>query len=394
MALVLQDAPIFTWEGQGEVKAIAVGRTNASPVLTFRKPNGALTLVVKGKPQGEYLEVSPVKISDDGQSFVAAVRGSGGYQIVTQQGPGAELPDIFQQSLAISADGRHYAVGGSRPNGLFVLVDGAREIKISAPVNEIVFHPGGAQLAIACEDALIVASVDGSIVKQIPGGRHAVWSPDGKRFAHLRVKGLDYRVVVDGKESPAYNTARSIVFSPDGKRCAWIAQDQPAAPPPRRGRPQSESGKSMLFVVLDHQPQKPFASVREIAFSPDGKECSYFGQVEEGKAFFLVVNGKIGTQQSQVPRGLMYAGGDRVFISRDGGQDAVVVGDRRAGALRLVTDIVYSGTKICWVGLDGEQWFYGTEKTSHVIIPGTLRAEGSGVSYLARTPQSVIRVTR
>jgi hypothetical protein len=394
MALLVQDTAIFTWEGPGEVKAVALGRSTANPVITFLKPNGALTLVVNGKMQGEYLEISPVKVSDDGQAFVTTVRGSAGFQIVTQAGPGATISEVFQQGTAISADGKHYAVSGRKPSGAVVLIDGTREVKVSGPVTEIVFHPNGTQLAISCDDGLTVAGVDGSITKEIPGGRYPVWSPDGKRFGYIHIKGLEYRVVIDGKESPTYNTARFIVFSPDGKRCAWIAQDQPASAPPRKGRPAPPPGKSMLFAVVDFQPQKPFASVREFAFSQDGKEFSYFGQAEEGKPFTLISSGKVGSFSSQLPRGLHYAGSDRAFISRDAGQDSVYHGDQKVGSLKLVTDFVFSGSKVHWIGANGNEWFFGSEKSVHAILPGTLRAESGGVSYLARTSNSVVRVVR
>src|SRR5205809_1106534 len=62
-----------------------------------------------------------------------------------------------------------------------------------------------------------------------------VFSPDGNRVAYRLSTGTGEFVVVDGKKSDPFKSAKLLTFSPDGKRFAYVI----------------EQGERTISVVLD-----------------------------------------------------------------------------------------------------------------------------------------------
>jgi Tol biopolymer transport system component len=111
-------------------------------------------------------------------------------------------------------------------------------------------------------------------------------SPDGRHIAYT-VRASDsgdsgIRVVVDGVPGKVYDEMRSsrdgspageIAFSPDGRRHAFAA---------RKG--------GSWFIVLDGKESDAWDKVLGPRFSPDGRSMAFIGT--RGKKHFLVLDGK------------------------------------------------------------------------------------------------------
>lgn len=108
-------------------------------------------------------------------------------------------------------------------------------------------------------------------------GQGLVFSPDGKRFSFVGVRGSRHHVVVDGTEGPGFDGIATCtpVFSKDGRRCAYVGLRD-----------------LKQLAVVDGVAHTPYDGIVDGSptFSPDGRHFAYCARL--GKTAFVVLDGK------------------------------------------------------------------------------------------------------
>lgn len=306
-----------------------------------------MCVVVDGKPQSEYLQVSDLTFSPDSRRFAYS----------------ATLPDFKRCVVVDGEEGRTY-------NGIIRYADG----------------------------------VDGSRSFQ----RSSIqFSPDSKRVAYLawRQAGTDVRhgeavdccFVLDGEEqmykgSPEYGPAQgAICFSPDSKRVAFLAG---LVADKSRARFGNES-ECAVYVDGKEQKRYSYVSPQSLQFAPDGRLFYVASNAHWGKGapYFLVEEGKESAAAQWVPPGSLSFSqdGKRLAYTRfeEGGESnygAPWSGGTTLGAPFLVVDgkrykdvsatVVFSpdARRAMWVGPapDAEQpdreWRRRYDRVEHVYV--------------------------
>lgn len=233
----------------------------------------------KAYPKGK---VSPPVFSGDGRHVAYAVTTTPGF-VVTDGNEGKSYDGVTPPVAA--PKGPRFAYGARRGDRT-VVVAGAEEgpefLDVSAPGP--VFSPDGARVAYvgmkAPKDVRVVVDGKESPAYGRAGGEHLRWSPDGTRLAYWAGRGPKPFWVVDGKESPEYDLVGgegNLAFSADSKRVAYAAK--------RRGK---------WVVVTDgvEGPECDGVAKQYPRFSPDGKRVAYVAVT--GGRWRMVVNGEAG----------------------------------------------------------------------------------------------------
>jgi hypothetical protein len=101
------------------------------------------------------------------------------------------------------------------------------------------------------------------------------YSPDGKRLVYATLRDKQWCVVVDGKLGPPYASIGQIAISPDSKTVAYVAR-QPG----------------VSRVVVNDKPDREYDRVGDgtLVFSGGGRRLAYVAR--SGRASFVVVDGK------------------------------------------------------------------------------------------------------
>gem|GEM_PF-2795500 len=109
--------------------------------------------------------------------------------------------------------------------------------------------------------------------------RREIWrSPDGGTLAYKITRGWDALLMINGKESPPYDSIEAVVFSPDGGRITYVVKKDEKA-----------------FAVIDGVKGPEYWGVGNIQFSADGKHVMYkaMGQVGGALGHIIVLDGKV-----------------------------------------------------------------------------------------------------
>ena len=186
--------------------------------------------------------------------------------------------------ISFSPDGKRFAYVAMRDDGKkLVLVVGGVEGKGYDGFHEEnrYFGPDGNSIAYEVRDGDHFKVVHDDVEsKGYRGGAcPPVFSPDGKRIAYAAFPEPEpstrILVVVDGKEGPLYDglDARSPLFSPDSRKCVYLAKKA-----------------DRFVVVIDGVESPEFESISLPVFSPDGSKLAYFGKREGVDS--LYVDGK------------------------------------------------------------------------------------------------------
>ncbi len=278
--------------------------------LESRKVRGSY-VVLDGEVQRSYDKVLRPIFSDDGRRYAyLAERERKVFLVVDGK---EELGPFDGMRARFSSDGRRLLYEARAGDKTQVVLDG-QELGQYDEVTDAVFSDDGQQVAYAArvgQDAFVV--VNGK-----PGKAYReIWkdslrfSPDGKRVGFIAVNktGGNYWVpVVDGKEGAKFDwgtplvshpgsalnlkVSGTLVFSPDGKRVAHLAHwAKPYKRVERSGKDVSVSEGSVTTwaLVLDGKVQRSYEEIRpgSVVFSPDGRHVSYVAK-SKGREFVVV----------------------------------------------------------------------------------------------------------
>lgn len=279
-------------------------------VVQSRKVRGSYVLL-DGDIQQSYDKVYRPIFSDDGKRYAyLAERGRKVFLVVDGK---EELGPFDGMRVRFSPDGRRLLYEATAGGKTQVVLDG-QELGRYDEVTDAAFSDDGQQVAYATrvgQDAFVVVNgKQGKAYREV--WRESLrFSPDGKRVGFIAVNktGGNYWVpVVDGKEGAKFDwgtplvshpgsalglkVAGTLVFSPDGKRVAHLAHwAKPYKTVERSGKNVSVSEGSVATwaLVLDGKVHKFYEEIRpgSVVFSPDGRHVSYVAK-SKGREFVVV----------------------------------------------------------------------------------------------------------
>jgi len=297
---------------------------NSARLACMATVGGEQLLLCDGKEGKRYARIIDPLFSPDGAKL--AYRAKLGEQrcLVIEEAAGAAADAI--SAVTFSPDGKHLAYAAVRDGRQMVIVDGQAGTAYDE-VQAVRFSPDGARLAyiarVGGEQMVVVDRREGQRYPHIdlppvfsPDGRHlayAAHTPEGSVLVSDGVEGqhalgidaIAYSgdhlicitrnggkltVVQDGREGPAYDALLTrtadtgaatplLCFSADGTRCAYAAR-----------------ANREWFVQVGEERQGPYDAVRQLCFSPNGKQLVYIAGLhgEQGTREMLVVNGAPG----------------------------------------------------------------------------------------------------
>jgi hypothetical protein len=241
-------------------------------LIAWRERRGQFwTMVINGVAGPQYANLGVPVFSPDGRHTAYTAQknpGAGNPAQAVIVHDGREGPAFRQVAgLQFTRDGKHVAyLAGEGGRWRPYLDDRALEPTASQASAALWVNADGSRWAYWREDGIVVDGQPRPQHKSRGGGERVdtppVFSPDGKRLAYRVAQGAKTIVVVDDKESPAYETATDPTFSPDGKHVAYVAVRD------RRVYPVIDGIEGPpLFKLLNNA----------IVFSPDSTRFGYFG---------------------------------------------------------------------------------------------------------------------
>jgi len=264
--------------------------TRASPdarrIAWTVKSEDRTAVFLDGKKCGEYGAVVDILFSPDGKRFACvALREDGKKLALFLDGVESKGYDAFhQENRYFGPFGRSVAFS-VRDGGVFKVVrDGVESKGYSGGASPPVFSPDGKRIAYIAfpepkPSTRLLVVVDGKEGPLYDGidKRSPLFSPDSRKCVYMAKKGERFVVVVDGVESPEFESISAPVFSPDGSKLAYFGE--------REGVDSLNlNGKKIEDLLPDD------ICEYVIYFSPDGRRLAYF-RVRAGK-WSLVLNGK------------------------------------------------------------------------------------------------------
>ena len=397
-----------------------------------------------------------ISVSEDG-NHIAIVTTKGSREDVMIDGVEGpvfdEIPKMFvsaNAAVALSPTGGHSAYLGRRGGDFIAVVDGKEAGTVSTATDKTFglqgnlgwafwYNHDGSHLAYAVAEgdkaAMVLDGAKGPAYKQIALPQTAL---AGKRLVYVAMTDdQKWHAVVDGKQSPAYDTIESMTLSPDGAHYTFFAHgsgaafavhdgtegkhyrgrlmDLETAPDGRfayqaqlETQPGPSHGAQDILVVDGTEAENTttftyptptgMVPVRHVAFSPDGKRYAYVQRNTPNPGVQVKVNGKA--------MGLTYNGASQLIFSPDGSRFAYmatapngltfpVVDGKEGDGCNTYWDLVFSdnGQHYAYVArtqqglklyLDGKE-----QKTAYDFSKGALRFSHDGSHFAYGATSSI-----
>ena len=238
------------------------------------------------------------------------------------------MPDIYPDTIVVSADDQHFAYAAERGNSSVVVVDG----KQSSPYDlmwqsRISLSPDGGRAAYSAtrqgKNFIVSNGTEGKHYERV--GRLAS-SADGKHVAHTAVRGGKTVLVVDGVEDETWEDIGMLVYASTGDRLVYTAK--------RDGR---------WYVVDGGKTGEGYEEIGvgrgHTFFSPDGRHTAFPARF--GRKWAAVVDGVKGEEYDRVESIVFSDDGKHLaYVAQDAEKRKVVLdGSAREvnGRIRSVT---------------------------------------------------------
>ncbi len=199
-------------------------------------------------------------------------------------------------------------------------------------------------------------------------------SPDSHRLAYPARKGIKWVVVLDGKESTAWDGIGDILFSPDSQHIVYAALQG-----------------SHWHVVRDEKVGPPFNALLQgsFIFSSDSNRFAYAAQ--HGRAALAVVDGKIGREYEGIAKLIFSSDNLHVaHVAYKDGNVRVVLDDYESDIFDDVSELVFNpgSHTLAYAVKQGEAWFVvsdGLAGKKYDAVKGiTFSSNGKKMSFVAR----------
>jgi hypothetical protein len=270
--------------------------------MAYRAVQGAQQFIIDGETRGQaFGMVADPILSRDGATLAYwAVQGAKDILVLSGQVV-ASYDTIDKASIKLSEKGDHFALIAKEKQEFF----GVHDQKRFGPYKEAL-------------SALLTLS------------------PAGERMAFVAKKGLKTVLVLDGKETPRYETFHSAVFSPDGKECYAIAEDE---------------GKMLLLVNGTLKAKHDF--IGQPVWNPQGRIKAI--AMRDGYGLRLSINGRSGPVFDDIwPIQFSAEGNHYAYVGiRNNQRIAVINGVEGKPVLEIV---------------DGNIYFSGPEKVAALLV--------------------------
>lgn len=310
--------------------------------------DGEWRVVADGRigPAFDQLKAGSLRFSPDGARLAyVGKRGAASHAVVDgEAGPGFE----GIAALLFSDDGRRLGYLGRETDGARLVLDG-RPLERYLEISEFAFGRGD-RVAFLARDA------DGwhAVVDGEPGTAHdsafgLTYAPDGESAAYVARDGGRERVIVGGREEPAFDLILSekLVFDPRGGGPVYAAARgeqtfvvRGGAPGPafdRIGSPRLAPGGRLTYaaerggravLVIDDEVVDEYVWAGGPAFAPDGERFAYLAR--KGERMLVLVDSAAFAFDVVVVGSLVF--------SADGSHWACLAGSFEERELRLVID--------------------------------------------------------
>ena len=183
-------------------------------------------------------------------------------------------------TLAFSPDSRHLAYNAARGKKYLPVIDEKEGAELDGfGINGPFFGADSREIGYMAwrgEKAVVVVGEKTYGPYDSHSARGVLFSPAGGRWATIAWIGKKPKMLLDGKESPAYEEVSDLTFSDNGKRFAYVGK--------------GANGKSR--VVLEDVKGKEYDEIWCPRFSPAGDQIAYFART--GKKEFIVIDEKEG----------------------------------------------------------------------------------------------------
>lgn len=239
------------------------------------------------------------------------------------------MPDIYPDTIVVSADGKHFAYAAEREKSSAVVVDGQE----SGPYDfmwqgRISLSAEGGRVAYGAtrrgQNFVVSNGIEGRPYERV--GRVAL-SADGKHLAYTAVREGMMCLVVDGVEGEAWEDLGMPVYAPAGDRLVYTAKrggQWYVVEGGKTGAGYDEIGRTRFFspegghiafpvrfgrkwaVVMDGVKGEEYDRVEAIVFSDDGQHMAYVAQ--DARQWKVVVDGVARVVGSRL-RGAVFAPG-------------------------------------------------------------------------------------
>ncbi|MEW6076920.1 MAG: hypothetical protein AB1724_03825 [Thermodesulfobacteriota bacterium] len=214
--------------------------------------------------------------------------------------------------------------------------------------DSIAFSPDMNHVAVAVitREGMRVAIDDkmGETYSRIAKG-YPVFSPSRNRAAYIAARGNQHFVVIDGKESAAYDSVCCLRFSPDGSYTAYIVQD-----------------KDKQHLVLNGNRMKAYDMIDIVfgpVFSPDSKKIVYVAKNNAENNVRLIVNGQESSPCDAITEILFSPDGKTVaYIATRGKKQFVIRGAREEGPYDKAEGLTWSpdSKKLAYIAIRNDEF--------------------------------------
>lgn len=260
-------------------------------VITYDKDKWSV--VVDGKKEKKYNDVSPPIFSSDSKQIAYKARESNKWLMV-RNGRESKRSDYIGEMDHIvgnpifSPDSKQFAYAANEGYKFFYVVNGQEKEKYFLNLKERKFLFGS---------------------ESYPPIPRCIFSSNSKHFVYTIATeaGKKWNTVIDGRKGKEYDYIYGLFFSPNTQRFAYIAEE-----------------KDKKFIVLDGIELKKYDNIQDLTFSFDNKQLVY--TAKKGNKWFVVINGQENEKFDQI-HGLHFSPDNKqlAFVSKKDNKKFVVL---------------------------------------------------------------------
>lgn len=247
------------------------------------------------QPEDVMIYSDSLTFSPDQKNAACVVFNEEYMQVLTNDRAGKKYDHIAKGYPIFSPAGNRVGYIADKTGNHFVVVDNHESTGYDGACC-LRFSPNGKYVAyIAKEDGKQFVVMNGNRLRaydMIDQSTGVIFSPDSQTLAYIAKNDTadGVHVVINGEESPLFDSITEISFSPDSKNTAYII-----------------SRNNEWFVFRNQNKEGPYDKAESLVWSPDAARLAYIA-VKDGE-FWIVDNGRKVSAGDYTPQGIFIKGG-------------------------------------------------------------------------------------